>query len=273
MSEESTTPLKIVVLVKHVPDVQFDRHIDSGTLRLDRAESVLSELDEYAVEAAVSIVEANGGFAAGHEVIAATMGGKGSGNSVKKALQMGASSGLHLNDDALAGSDTIATSKALAALVEHAGNVDLVITGMSSTDAETSVVPAQLAERLGFAQLTHALAVEFDAAQRELAIKRDHLDRTLTLKANLPAVLSVTDQANEPRYPNFKAIMAAKKKTVTELDLAAIGLDAAAVGALGSNTEVIAAEARPAREAGTVINDSGQAGIALVDFLAEQKLI
>ncbi|MEG2578067.1 MAG: electron transfer flavoprotein subunit beta, partial [Glutamicibacter sp.] len=106
-----------------------------------------------------------------------------------------------------------------------------------------------------------------------LAIKRDHLDRTLTLKANLPAVLSVTDQANEPRYPNFKAIMAAKKKTVTELDLAAIGLDAAAVGALGSNTEVIAAEARPAREAGTVINDSGQAGIALVDFLAEQKLI
>lgn len=273
MSEESTTPLKIVVLVKHVPDVQFDRHIDSETLRLDRAESVLSELDEYAVEAAVAIVEANGGFAAGHEVIAASMGPKGSGNSVKKALQMGASSGLHLNDEALAGSDTIATSKALAALVEHVGNVDLVVTGMSSTDAETSVIPAQLAERLDFAQLTHALEVGFDATQCELSIKRDHLDRTLTLKANLPAVLSVTDQANEPRYPNFKAIMAAKKKTVTELDLAAIGLEAAAVGATGSNAEVLGAEARPAREAGTVINDRGQAGIALVDFLAEQKLI
>lgn len=82
---------------------------------------------------------------------------------------------LHLNDEALAGSDTIATSKALAALVEHVGNVDLVVTGMSSTDAETSVIPAQLSERLDFAQLTHALEVGFDATQRELSIKRDHL--------------------------------------------------------------------------------------------------
>lgn len=273
MTEETTVPLKIVVLVKHVPDVQFDRHIDSASLRLDRSESVLSELDEYAVEAAVSLVESQGGFAAGHEVIAATMGGKSASNSVKKALQMGASSGFHLNDDALAGSDTVATSKALAALIEHVGDVDLVVTGMSSTDAETSVVPAQLAERLNFAQLTHALAVEFDGTSRELTIRRDHADRTLSLTAALPAVLSVTDQANEPRYPNFKAIMAAKKKSITEVDLAGIGLDAEAVGASGSRSVVLDATARPAREAGTVINDSGQAGIALVDFLAEQKLI
>jgi len=273
MTEENTAPLKIVVLVKHVPDVQFDRHIDSGSLRLDRSESVLSELDEYAVEAAVALVESQGGFAAGHEVIAASMGGKSASNSIKKALQMGASSGVHLNDEALIGSDTVVTSKALAALVEHVGNVDLVVTGMSSTDAETSVVPAQLAERLNFAQLTHALSVDFDGASRELSIRRDHAESTLTLAAALPAVLSVTDQANDPRYPNFKAIMAAKKKSITELCVADLGLAAEAVGAAGSRVAVLSAEARPAREAGTVINDSGQAGIALVDFLAEQKLI
>lgn len=273
MSDESSTPLNILVLVKHVPDVQFDRHIDQDALRLDRADSILSELDEYAVEAALAIVEQHGGFAAGHQVIAATMGGKSSANSVKKALQMGASSGVHLSDDALAGSDTVATSKALASVVEHLGNIDLVVTGMSSTDAETSVVPAQLAERLGFAQLTHASSVDLDLASRVLTVKRDHLDQRLTLQASLPAVLSVTDQANDPRYPNFKGIMAAKKKKIISLDLAELGLAAELVGAAGSATRVLSAEQRPAREAGTIINDSGQAGIELVNFLSDQKLI
>ncbi|MGC0268460.1 electron transfer flavoprotein subunit beta/FixA family protein [Glutamicibacter soli] len=273
MSDASTTPLTIVVLVKHVPDVQFDRHIDQESLRLDRSESVLSELDEYAVEAALALVEDNGGFAAGHQVIAATMGAGSSVNSVKKALQMGASSGLHLNDAALAGSDAVATSKALAALVRHVPNVDLVVTGMASTDAETSVVPAQLAELLGFAQLTHAASVAFDASARELTVDREHLNQRVTLKAGLPAVLSVTDQANDPRYPNFKGIMAAKKKSIEEVDLAGIGLAAQEVGAEGSTTSVLAAEQRPARPAGTIIHDSGDAGIALVDFLAAQKLI
>lgn len=273
MSDANNTPLTLVVLVKHVPDVQFDRHISQDSLRLDRSESVLSELDEYAVEAALAIVEDNGGFAAGHQVIAATVGPSSSANSVRKALQMGASSGLHLNDDAIAGSDTVATSKALAALVSHVPNVDLVLTGMASTDAETSVIAAQLAERLGFAQLTHAQSVEFDAAQREVTIHREHGDQRLTLKAALPAVLSVTDQANDPRYPNFKGIMAAKKKSIEEVDLAAVGLSVAEVGAEGSTTSVLAADKRPSREAGTIITDSGEAGIALVDFLAEQKLI
>lgn len=273
MSDANQTPLTIVALVKHVPDVQFDRHISQDSLRLNRAESVLSELDEYAVEAALQIVEANGGFSAGHQVIAATMGPSSSANSVKKALQMGASSGLHLNDEALVGSDTIATSLALSALVRHVGPVDLVITGMASTDAETSLVPAQLAERLGFAQLTHAASVAYDTETRELTVERDHGEQRLTLKAALPAVLSVTDQANDPRYPNFKGIMAAKKKNIETVDLAAIGLEPDHVGAAGSTTSVLAAEQRPARAAGTIINDSGEAGIALVDFLAEQKLI
>ena len=273
MSDENLKPLTIMVLVKHVPDVQFDRHLDSTTLRLDRAESVLSELDEYAVEAALALIEAHGGTAAGHQVIAATMGPSSSVNSVKKALQMGATSGVHLNDEALAGSDALATSRALAALVKHVDGVDLVVTGMASTDAETSLVPAQVAERLGFDQLTHAASVEFDAERRELQTTRDHGSQRLTLRAALPAVLSVTDQANDPRYPNFKGIMAAKKKTIAEVSLAEIGLDAAQAGAAGSAAEVQAVQAREAREAGTIINDSGEAGIALVDFLAAQKLI
>ncbi|MHC6177124.1 electron transfer flavoprotein subunit beta/FixA family protein [Glutamicibacter sp. X7] len=273
MSEDNSNALKIVVLVKHVPDVQFDRHIEAQTLRIERGESTLSELDEYAIEAALAIIEAHGGAAAGHEVIAATMGGSNASGAVKKALQMGATSGVHLNDEALAGSDVLATSKALAALIEKIGDVDLVVTGMSSTDAETSVVPAQLAERLGWAQLTQASSVEFDQATNALVISRDSATQRLRLSASLPAVLSVTDQANEPRYPNFKGIMAAKKKSTTELSVADLALDAAAVGPEGSRSTVVQAEAHPAREAGTVITDSGEAGIALVDFLAAQKLI
>lgn len=273
MSDASSTPLNILVLVKHVPDAQFDRHIDQDTLRIDRSESILSELDEYAVEAALAIAEERGGPKAGNQVIAATMGGPKAAASVKKALQMGATSGLHLNDESLAGSDATATSRALAALVKYVGDIDLVVTGMASTDAETGVVPAQLAERLGFAALTHASHVEFDSASSTLTIDRDHGAESLKLSAAIPAVLSVTDQANEPRYPNFRGIMAAKKKKTEELSLAQLGLEPATVGVAGSATRVASAQARPTRTAGTVITDNGQAGIALVNYLAEQKLI
>ncbi|WP_431709692.1 electron transfer flavoprotein subunit beta/FixA family protein [Glutamicibacter uratoxydans] len=273
MSDASSTPLNILVLVKHVPDAQFDRHIDPDTLRIDRSESILSELDEYAVEAALAIAEERGGPKAGNQVIAATMGGPKALASVKKALQMGATSGLHLNDESLAGSDVTATSRALAALVKYAGNIDLVVTGMASTDAETAVVPAQLAERLGFAALTNAHKVEFDSSGAQLIISRDHGSESLKLSAGFPAVLSVTDQANEPRYPNFRGIMAAKKKKTEEVSAADLGLDSGTVGVAGSATRLISAEQRPARSAGTVITDNGQAGIALVDYLAEQKLI
>ncbi|WP_171021236.1 electron transfer flavoprotein subunit beta/FixA family protein [Glutamicibacter sp. V16R2B1] len=273
MSDASSTPLNILVLVKHVPDAQFDRHIDLDTLRIDRSESILSELDEYAVEAALAIAEDRGGPKAGNQVIAATMGGPKAVASVKKALQMGATSGLHLNDEALAGSDAVATANALAALIKYAGDIDLVVTGMASTDAETGIVPAQLAELLGFAALTNASNVDFDSASGTLSITRDHGADSLTLRGSLPAVLSVTDQANEPRYPNFRGIMAAKKKKVEEVSAADLGLDASSVGPAGSPTRVLSANARPARGAGTVITDNGQAGIALVDYLAEQKLI
>ncbi|WP_136609603.1 electron transfer flavoprotein subunit beta/FixA family protein [Sinomonas albida] len=262
--------LKIVVLVKHVPDAQFDRHIGPEQ-RLERSESILSELDEYALEAALQLSEARGGDKAGNQVIALTMGTPDAANALKKALQIGASSGVHVTDDALAGSDAWATSLALAAAIRAIGDVDLVITGMASTDGETSLVPAQLAERLSLPQLTFASSLDVDG--RTAVIRRDGDASSDTVEAELPAVVSVTDQINEPRYPNFKGILAAKKKKIATFGIADLGLEPGQVGAAGSLTSVEQADPRPPRTAGTIITDEGDAGLKLVDFLAAQKLI
>jgi electron transfer flavoprotein beta subunit len=266
--------LKIIVLVKHVPDAQFDRHLNGEGYTTDRDESILSELDEYALEAALQLAEARGGSKAGNQVIALSMGPAGAVNAVKKSLQMGATEGAHLTDDALAGSDAAATSLALAAAIRHLGTgapVDLVLTGMASTDGETSLVPAQLAERLGLAQVTFASSLEVNGGR--LTARRDADTYSETVEASLPAVVSVTDQINEPRYPNFKGIIAAKRKSITTLSLADIGVDPSQVGHAGSWTTVTSAEERPPRTAGTIITDEGDAGIKLVDFLAAQKLL
>jgi electron transfer flavoprotein beta subunit len=266
--------LNIVVLVKYVPDAQFDRHLRDDN-RLDRSESILSELDEYALEAALALADARGGAKAGNNVTALTMGPAPAVAAVKKSLQIGAYAGVHLNDDALAGSDASATSLALAAAIRTLGTVDLVLTGMSSTDGETSIVPAQLAARLGLPQVTFASHVDVrsDADGHTVLARRDGDETSEQIEAPLPALVSVTDQANDPRYPNFKGIIAAKKKKVTTLTLADIGVSADAVGPAGSLTRVDSAAPRPHRTAGTIITDSGDAGIQLVDFLAAQKLI
>ncbi len=263
--------LNIVVLVKYVPDTQFDRHLTGENHLLDRSESILSEMDEYALEAALVLSDARGGAKAGNNVTALTLGPAAAAAAVKKSLQIGATAGLHISDDALAGSDASATSLALAAAIRTLGPVDLVITGMASTDGETSIVPAQLAARLGLPQVTFASSLEVEGTT--VTARRDGDDVSEEIQATLPALVSVTDQANEPRYPNFKGILAAKKKKVTTLSLAEIGVPADAVGLAGSKTTVTAAAERPARTAGVIITDSGDAGIQLVDFLAAQKLI
>lgn len=279
MQESANRPLNIVVLVKHVPDTQFDRRLDGPDHTLDRSESILSELDEYALEAALQLAEERGGEKGGNTVTAVTMGPSAALNAVKKSLQIGAYKGVHLSDDALHGSDAAATSLALTAVVRHlestSGPVDLVITGMASTDGETSLVPAQLAERLGFAQLTFASELGTGAGDTGVVLRarRDGDSYSEVIDAPLPAVVSVTDQANEPRYPNFRGIMAAKKKPVSVLTLQDVGLEPAQVGKEGSWTSVAASAPRPARGAGTVITDDGDAGIKLVDYLASQKLI
>lgn len=263
--------MTIVVLVKYVPDAQFDRHLAGAQNALDRSESILSELDEYPLEAALQLAEARGGASAGNRVIAVTMGPESASGAVKKALQIGAYEGVHLSDPGLSGSDIVGTAKALAALVGTLGQVDLVLTGMASTDGETSLVPAQLAARLGFAQATFVSELELTG---EVAVaRRDGDAYSEVIELRLPAVVSVTDQINEPRYPNFKGIMAAKKRKIEVLTLTQIGLDPAEVGFAGARTVVDQAQTVPARGAGVMITDGGDAGIKLVDFLVDQKLL
>ncbi|MEI2820173.1 MAG: electron transfer flavoprotein subunit beta/FixA family protein [Marmoricola sp.] len=191
---------------------------------------------------------------------------------MRKALQMGADSGVHVSDEAIAGSDAIATAKVLAAAVNKMGGADVVVTGMASTDGAMSVVPAMLAELLDLPQVTFASVVESQGA--EFRIKRDGDVATEIIGATAPLVLSVTDQSGEARYPSFKGIMAAKKKPVENWSLSDLGVDASEVGLGAAWTAVVETTARPARTAGEIVTDEGGSGAqALVNFLAGKKFI
>ena len=202
--------MKIVACVKYVPDATADRHFETdGTVDRTSVDGLLSELDEYAVEQALQLKEKTGDDT---EVIALTVGPEKAVDAVRKALQMGADKGIHVSDDAIAGSDAVGTSLVLAKAVEKAGAdgaVDVVMCGMASTDGSMSVVPPMLAERLGLPQVTLASVVETQGDQ--VRIKRDGDTATEVVGARMPVVISVTDQSGEARYPSFKGIMAAKK--------------------------------------------------------------
>jgi electron transfer flavoprotein beta subunit len=260
--------MKIVVLAKDVPEATADRRYDPADLTAVRSgiDSRLSELDEYAVEQAARVVEAGGG-----EVVVVLMGPPHAGEAVLRALQLGATSGMHIQDDALHGTDAIGTARVLAAAVGRLGDVDLVLTGMASTDAGTGLVPAMVAELLGLPHV--GFVEELDLAggvatgARETEMTRERFEVTL------PAVITVTDHINEPRYPSFKAIMAAKKKPVVAVSLADLGVEPASVGLGGAWSAVEYAERRPVRDAGEVVKDDGDGGRRLVDFLVSNRLI
>jgi electron transfer flavoprotein beta subunit len=266
--------MNIVVCVKYVPDAQADRTFEDADHTTDRVgvDGRLSELDEYAVEEALKIVEASG--ADGDQVTVVTVGPEQAAEAIKKSLQMGAHAGVHVSDDAIAGSDAAATSLVLAKAIEKLGAetpVDLVLTGMASTDGTMSVVPAMLAERLSLPQVTYASEVAVSGGS--VTIRRDGDASTQTIEASLPAVVSVTDQINEPRYPSFKGIMAAKKKPVQSWGIADLGIDAGEVGLGAAWTTVEAVTARPPREAGQVVKDEGDGGAKLAEFLVSRKFV
>jgi electron transfer flavoprotein beta subunit len=259
--------MNIVVCVKYVPDATGDRTFDATDNTVDRVgvDGLLSELDEYAVEEALKITEASGG-----EVTVLTMGPEQASDAIRKALQMGAHKGVHVSDDAIAGSDSVATSLVLAKAIEKL-EYDLVICGLASTDGSMSVVPAMLAERLGVPQVTLVSEVTVDGST--ITGRRDGDTATEMVSASLPLVLSVTDQTNEPRYPSFKGIMAAKKKPVESWTLADLGVDASEVGLEAAWTKVTSYEARPPRTAGTIVTDEGDGGAKLAAFLADKKFV
>jgi electron transfer flavoprotein beta subunit len=326
--------MNIVVCVKYVPDATADRSFESDDT-VDRVgvDGLLSELDEYAVEQALQIKEKDSGDA-GTEVTVLTVGpeqasdairkslqmGADKGvhvvddavagsdapatslvlakaveklgddtevtvlsvgpeqatDAIRKALQMGADKGVHVVDDAVAGSDAPATSKVLAAAIQKLGengqSVDVVVCGMASTDGGMGVVPAMLAERLGMPQLTLGSEVEVDGTT--VRIRRDNDAATQTVEGAVPLVLSVTDQSGEARYPSFKGIMAAKKKPVETWSLADLGVspDQVGLGAAWSRVEAVA-ERRPRSQGEVVTDEDGSGAKALADFLASKKFI
>ncbi len=259
--------MKIVVCVKQVPDSWAEKTLRPTDHTLDResVDAVMNELDEYAVEEALRLQEAHGG-----EVVVLSMGPSQTSDTIRKALSMGADSGVHIVDDALHGSDALATSAALASALKDRG-ADLVLFGSESTDARMSVVPAMVAERLGLPQLTFASQVSVEGSSVTTHRVTDGGYDVVT--ASLPAVVSVVEKINEPRYPSFKGIMAAKKKPVESVDVAALGLSADQVGLAAAWSVVEEAAARPPKSKGTIVTDEGAGGVAIADFLSEQKFI
>jgi electron transfer flavoprotein beta subunit len=262
--------MNIVVCVKQVPDTWSEKKLDPDTKTLDReaADPILNEMDEFAIEEALRIIEAHGGT-----VTVLSMGPDSATEAIRKALSMGADAAVHVLDDALKGSDSAGTSLALAKAVERIGGVDLVIAGSESSDSRTSVVPAMLAERLGMPQLTFVNKVDVDPGAGTVKVQRITEDGYQVVAASLPAVISVVEKMNEPRYPSFKGIMAAKKKPVDEVSIDDLGIDAGLVGLAGAWTSVVDYADRPARSAGTIIEDGGDGGLKLVEFLAAGKFV
>jgi electron transfer flavoprotein beta subunit len=261
--------MNIVVCVKQVPDTWAEKKLNPQDKTLDRdsTDAVMNEMDEFAVEEALRLTEAHGG-----EVTVLSMGPAKAAETIRKALSMGADKAIHVLDDALHGSDALGTSYALAKALGTA-EFDLVIFGSESSDARMSVVPAMVAERLDLPQLTYANKVEVDPANSSVRIQRLTDYGHDVVEAQLPAVVSVVEKINEPRYPSFKGIMAAKKKPVTTLSVADAGVEAGQVGLAGAWSAVEDFSQRPPRQAGTIVKDEGDGGTKLAEFLAEQKFI
>jgi electron transfer flavoprotein beta subunit len=259
--------VNIVVLVKQVPDTWAEKKLDPSDSTVDRAsvDAVMNEIDEYAVEEALRIKEASGG-----EVTILTMGPERAVETIRKALSMGADKAVHLTDDALAGSDALQTSAALAKALGTL-EYDLVLLGSESTDARMSIMAPLLAERLGLPQLSSARKVEVDGST--IRIERQTELGYDVVEGATPAIVSVVEKINEPRYPSFKGIMAAKKKPLTTLTLADAGIDAGEVGLANAPTQVKEFAAAPPRGAGEIVKDEGDGGTKVAEFLASKKFI
>ena len=263
--------MNIVVLVKQVPDTYSERKLDpaDGMLDRDASDAVLDEINERAVEAALQLKEANDGS----EVTVLTMGPDRATEAIRKALSMGADKAVHLSDEALRGSCAIQTAHALATVIGTAfpDGFDLVLAGNEASDGRAAAVPAMVADLLGVPALTHAREITVEGSA--LTVRRETDDGITTLAAELPAVVSVGEKINEPRYPSFKGIMAAKKKPVSTLSLADAGIDPSTVGLANATSSVTSAQPKPPKSAGEKVTDEGDGGARIAAFLAAQKLI
>jgi electron transfer flavoprotein beta subunit len=264
----------IVVLIKQVPDYENRTLAADNTLDRAGSDPVLDEINEKAVEVALRLKEKDTEAGIETTVSVLTAGPAGAESAIRKALSMsadGVSKAYHLVDDSLHGSDLIQTAWALANSLGQIEGVDLVIAGNESSDGVGGALPAILAQNLGLPQLTHMRTLEI--ADGKITGERETDDGVFTVEASLPAVISVTEKINEPRFPSFKGIMAAKKKEVTTLTLAEIGVDGDEVGLANAGTTVVASTPKPPKTAGEKITDEGEGGKKIAEYLVAQKLI
>jgi electron transfer flavoprotein beta subunit len=256
--------MKIAVCVKHVPEGHG--RIDPGSKRLDRsAEGALNHFDANAVEEALRLKGDSD-----TEVVVVSMGPEKAADSLRKALAMGADRAVLVSDAAAVGSDLVATSKVLAKALERE-NADLVLFGQQASDADGAVLWAAVAERLRRPVISQA--AELTLQDGTLRVKRQTEFGYDVIEAPLPAVVAVSDAINEPRYPSLKGIMGAKKKPSDVVSLSDLGLDAGDAGEAGSKTEVLALSEPPARGDARKIEGGADAAQAIVDYLAEKRLI
>ena len=261
----------IVVLIKQVPDYE-DRHLNDGAWTLDRAGSdpVLDEINEKAVEVALQLKEKHA--EAGYNVVVLTAGPTGAETAIRRALSMGADSAYHLADDAMVGSDLVQTSWALARALGQIEDVAFVIAGNETSDGVGGAVPAVIAHYLGLPQLTAMRSI--DVADGKITGERETDDGIFGLEATLPAIVSISEKiVDDARFPSFKGIMAAKKKPVEKLTLAAIGVETDEVGGANANSIVTSATPKPPKTAGEKVTDEGEGGQQIADYLVAQKLL
>lgn len=259
--------MNIVVLVKQVPDSGSERKMDpaDNTVARAAADNVVNEIDEYAIEEALVVKEAQGG-----EVTVLTVGPDSATDAIRKALSMGADKAVHVSDEAIKGSDAVQISAVLAAALGQM-EYDIIICGAEATDSQMSVMPALLAERLGLPQLSGARKLTVDGGTAKIERQTD--GGYWAVEAPLPAIVSTWDTINEPRYPSFKGIMAAKKKPVETKSLADLGVDGSAVGQANATTQVLDFSGRPPKGEGVKVTDEGDGAQKFVDFLAGQKIV
>jgi electron transfer flavoprotein beta subunit len=255
--------MNVVVCVKQIPDPNNPYQLENNRLKRSGVQNVLDPGDEYGVEAGLKLTEQSGG-----EVTVVSMGPASAMEAIRKALSMGAAKGVLVTDDSLAGSDALATARVLAAAIKKAGEFDLVIAGVESTDGSAGIVPGMLAELLGVPQVTFAKHVELKDST--LHVQRQTAKGYDTVECPLPAVLSVTAGVFEPRYPTFKGIMQAKSKPVDQHSVSDLGLSGDDAKA---TQEVEKVEPAPARGAGEKFEDDGEGAAKIADFLKNAKVI
>jgi electron transfer flavoprotein beta subunit len=255
--------VKIVVLMKQVPDTWGDRKLDASTGWVDRSatDTVIDEINERAIEAALTAGEEHKDA----EVIVVTMSPDDVSESLKKALAMGCSSAIHVRDDALAGSDSAKTAAVLAAVIRPLG-ADLVFAGNESTDGRGGVVPSMIAEHLGVPHL--GMLGDITVSDGRVHGVRRIDGGSQRVHAPVPAVVSVNESNPDARFPSFKGIMGAKKKPITVMTLGELAVDLPA-----GSSRVLSTVERPARAAGTVVTDDGTAAEQLADYLVTNRLI